>query len=346
MTPALGLVTIGLFLGSVGPRLLRQQTWMTATPRLGVAMWLACVWSSVFSFTTGVILLSMDNWLVRDAVADLLQMCLTTFHHHYGTHPMISLTALALMTAATAALLCRVAQVLVRSWMLGRRHHRDLDALAVPHAERRVAVIRHQTPTAYCLPGRGGRIVLSSGALNTLSPAQLDAVIAHERAHLAGGHHKILAFLRATRAALPFLWITRSAPVHIRPLLERLADDGACRNHDPQVLATALLLMSSTAPAPASALEISGAPSPMRLRYLRGRDLGLAWPGRVCAWATAIAVALAPVALAITPALGMGTLTDHCDLPAAEASFHPLQAGESGTHTWDHVSHAGVIRRR
>ena len=41
-------------------------------------------------------------------------------------------------------------------------------------------------PAAYCVPGRPATIVLTSGALAVLDPAQLTAVLAHERAHLAG----------------------------------------------------------------------------------------------------------------------------------------------------------------
>jgi Zn-dependent protease with chaperone function len=45
----------------------------------------------------------------------------------------------------------------------------------------------------YCVPGRLPTIVVTTGALAVLEPEQLAAVLAHERAHLAGRHHLLLA---------------------------------------------------------------------------------------------------------------------------------------------------------
>ena len=48
-------------------------------------------------------------------------------------------------------------------------------------------------PAVYCVPGRPPTIVLTTGALAVLDTEQLTAVLAHERAHLAGRHHLLLA---------------------------------------------------------------------------------------------------------------------------------------------------------
>ena len=47
-------------------------------------------------------------------------------------------------------------------------------------------VLEDRQPVAYCVAGRPAAIVLTSGALAILDPAQLTSVLAHERAHLAG----------------------------------------------------------------------------------------------------------------------------------------------------------------
>ncbi len=80
-----------------------------------------------------------------------------------------------------------------------RRTHRDLLRLTSRPCDPDRAgaadpvVVQHATLAAYCLPGRGGRIVLTSAALAALSPDELAAVLAHERAHLSGRHHLALA---------------------------------------------------------------------------------------------------------------------------------------------------------
>ena len=55
----------------------------------------------------------------------------------------------------------------------------------------------------YCLPGRPNTIVISRPALTALTEAQMDAVLTHERAHLDGHHHLLLASTRALARALP-----------------------------------------------------------------------------------------------------------------------------------------------
>ena len=58
-------------------------------------------------------------------------------------------------------------------------------------------------PAVYCVPGRPATIVLTTGALAVLGPDQLTAVLAHERAHLAGRHHLLLAVTRSLAAVAP-----------------------------------------------------------------------------------------------------------------------------------------------
>lgn len=57
--------------------------------------------------------------------------------------------------------------------------------------------MEHLEPAAYCVAGRYPTVILTTGALRALDPDQLDAVLAHERAHLAGHHHRLLALTPA-----------------------------------------------------------------------------------------------------------------------------------------------------
>ena len=55
-------------------------------------------------------------------------------------------------------------------------------------AGHEVRVLDGALPLAYCVPGREPRVVLSDGVLQTLDREQVDAVLAHERAHLRHRH--------------------------------------------------------------------------------------------------------------------------------------------------------------
>ena len=55
-------------------------------------------------------------------------------------------------------------------------------------------------PVAYCVPSRKRPIVVSSGALDQLEDTQLQAVLAHERAHLRYRLDRRLARLETSPA--------------------------------------------------------------------------------------------------------------------------------------------------
>ena len=120
--------------------------------------------------------------------------------------------------------------------------------------------MEHSEPVAYCVAGRHPTVILTTGALQALDPAQLDAVLAHERAHLAGHHHQLLALARIGRLALPFLPLMRDADAQVARLVEMHADDAATRACDPRSLATALVALATAAtPAPALAAAATDA---------------------------------------------------------------------------------------
>jgi Zn-dependent protease with chaperone function len=135
-----------------------------------------------------------------------------------------------------------------------------------------------------------------------LDAGQLDAVLAHERAHLAGRHHRLLAVARIGRQVLPFLPLMRDAEQQVARLVELHADDTATRAYDPRLLATALVLLA-TAASPASALAAGATDSVQRIHRLLGPAEPLGRARRQLLCATAAALALIPVLLALTPAL-------------------------------------------
>jgi hypothetical protein len=90
-----------------------------------------------------------------------------------------------------------------------------------------VAVLPDEIPYAYALPGaRRDRIVVSTGMLAALSSRERRALFAHERAHLAGRHHRFLLAVQLAARANPFLRPLRSAVTYTA---ERWADEDAAR---------------------------------------------------------------------------------------------------------------------
>jgi hypothetical protein len=85
-------------------------------------------------------------------------------------------------------------------------------------------VVEADEPIAHALPGRPGRIVVSTGMLAGLAPAERKALLAHERAHLAAGHHLFVAVVDVLAAANPLL---RPLTTVIRYTTERWADEVA-----------------------------------------------------------------------------------------------------------------------
>jgi len=161
----------------------------------------------------------------------------------------VALTA-ARMIALTAgfALLGVLCMVLVMAFVdaVGaRRRQRELLAL-LAHGDPKVPgalVIDYPAAAAYCLPGIRSQIVVSVGTLDLLGPAELTAVLAHERAHLRARHDLVLIPFTSLRRAFP-----RSRELHqayrtVALLVEMMADDHALRVRGlaPRELATALL---------------------------------------------------------------------------------------------------------
>ncbi|MFG2813171.1 M56 family metallopeptidase [Streptomyces sp. NPDC048410] len=122
---------------------------------------------------------------------------------------------------ALLAVLAGCSRVLWRHLRVRRRAERSLAGLP----RRTVAVLPDPEPYAYALPGRNrGRVVVSTGLLARLAARERRALFAHERAHLAGGHHRFLLLVQLAARANPFLRPLRTA---VSYTVERWADEEA-----------------------------------------------------------------------------------------------------------------------
>ncbi len=87
-----------------------------------------------------------------------------------------------------------------------------------------LVVLDLQQPLAYAVAGSSQQVVITSGLANGLSDAELDAVIAHERAHLQLGHRRALAVLAAAEAIARLVRPLKRVVAAARFAIEHAAD--------------------------------------------------------------------------------------------------------------------------
>src|SRR6201999_4466900 len=156
--------------------------------------------------------------------------------------------------------LCGVLLMAFADAVGARRRHRELLAL-LAHGDPKAPgalVVDHPAAAAYCLPGIRSQIVVSVGTLDLLAPAELSAVLAHERAHLRARHDLVLIPFTSLRRAFPKSPAIDQAYRTVALLVEMMADDRALRVRGllARELATALLRFGTAGSdcAPAGAL--------------------------------------------------------------------------------------------
>jgi hypothetical protein len=110
-------------------------------------------------------------------------------------------------------------------------------AAALPASGGELAVIDHPGQQAYAVPGRPGRIVVSTGLLCGLNAGERRAVLAHERAHLTHRHHLHHTVAHLAAAANPLL---RRVPDAVALSTERWADENAAATCRRDTVADAL----------------------------------------------------------------------------------------------------------
>lgn len=212
-----------------------------------------------------------------------------------------------LAAAAGLLLLARLLGVLglstVRTVSARRRNRLLVDLVSSRHLLLRgAAVVDHDVPLAYCLPGLRPRLVLSRGVLSRLSYDEVQAVLAHEQAHLDQRHDLVVLPFVALGATFPRLSAVRTARAEVALLVELLADDRAARRHDRCLLARALTKLGSGA-APAGALGAAGQDVLLRSRRLLAPPDPLPRPQSIAVAALATLVAGSPLVGVVVPLL-------------------------------------------
>jgi Zn-dependent protease with chaperone function len=158
-------------------------------------------------------------------------------------------------------------------WATGRtiveliRVHRNLAPGRV--APGNLTVVEDDAAVAYALAGPRRRIVLSTGMVRALTPAERRAVLAHEQAHLDHRHHWYIFLADVSAAANPLL---RPLSAAIRQGVERWADEVAAAEVGDRRLVARSLVRATLAAGNLSpvhgALAVADRPTERRVRSL------------------------------------------------------------------------------
>jgi Zn-dependent protease with chaperone function len=264
MTPLVVVLAAGGILGVAAPLVLGRLDRLDRTPQTATYLWIMATVGALGAVVlAGLLLLVGSSRLLTD-LAVLLQTCTMALRAALDAPtgapgPLVGLAVLALVAGG---LLGGGLIAGTRAWRAacGQRELLTLAGRTEPGLPG-VTVLDHPVPLAYCLPGRVGRrrgpVVITTGTLEQLDPAQLQAVLAHERAHQAGRHHALLLVVQALRIGFPWLPAARAAHSAVARLVELAADDVAVDRHEPADVATALAKLA-TASAPTLGLGASG----------------------------------------------------------------------------------------
>ena len=205
----------------------RTATWLLA----GSAVALAGASSAVLG------LLALAATLRIPLVAAVGDLSLRALSRGDPPSLPLGLAAGALLAAAAAA--------------AARAAWRRTAALVAAHRQARwlpgagqVAVVSDDAADAYTVPGRPGRIVVTTGMMHALTAAERQVLLAHERAHAAGSHYLFAAAARLASAANPLL---RPLAAAVGYSVERWADEQAAAAAGDRALAARAIATAALA---------------------------------------------------------------------------------------------------
>ncbi|WP_413805548.1 M56 family metallopeptidase [Streptomyces sp. OE57] len=306
MTGAALFAGFVLVSGVLAPLALRDARWPERWPRLAVGAWLALVCTAL-SGVTALGLTAAARLVGYDTFLGVGPGCWTLVWGRPGSWAVVPMAFVALVgVSALPGAACVVVLALVRD-AHGRRVHLDeMNRAAGEPPPRppvrgaaprvRTVVVDDPRPAAYCLPGRGGRIVVTSGALRVLSAVSLAAVVEHELSHLRARHQPMLVALAALERLPRWVPLLAAARPAVARLVEMAADDAAARRYGRGAVAQGLAQLVA-ASVRSVRLQAAARDVALRINRLSGRHPATG-PWQWVALTSGLAMtAIGPVAL-------------------------------------------------
>lgn len=275
-----GAVALFALISFIGPFLVRTAApVLMRVPRLAVyglllvsLMW----WGVVAALSLMAASLFKGPDVLPVPLADVCQRCLIAASPFPGLAQVDTLVPVVLFLIFPLVL-----SVVSIVWALHQRTRRRRANSAAAQRLRRdsavadidgqsLHVLDQQTPFAFSLPQKYGGVIISQALRVSLDKNELAAVLEHERAHVEGGHHRIMAIVDTFVRPLNFVPLFAEVAACVPLYLEIAADDRARRTTGTMPLASALLKIGQPSGKPGHlsgpyALNIAG---PDRIRQL------------------------------------------------------------------------------
>jgi len=324
MTVAIALLAYAACAGTLGSRLLHQARWTHRAPLLAIVTYLAAAWSVVAAGGLAGLALAVHATALGSGLSQLIGACVIRLRDTYATPggALVAGLGLALAGAVAARTAIAAATHLRAARRHALRHSQAVRLVGRPEPALDAMLVEDLQPAAYCVAGPHPTVIVTTAARQVLDDDQLAAVLAHERAHLAWHHHRLVALARIARQLLPFLPLMREAAEQVARLVEMHADDTAIAAHDTRTLATALVVLAEQgglAPGPAAnglvapalgatglstaGMTAAGADALQRIQRMLRPAEPLGHLPRQLLRAGAAGLALTPLLLALTPAV-------------------------------------------
>ncbi|AXN44670.1 Peptidase family M48 [Mycobacterium marinum] len=302
---ALAFTILAVLLAGPTPALLARATWPLRAPRAAMVLWQAISLAAVLSaFSAGI---AIATRLLMPGPDGRPTAGIIDAEGRLGWPLWAAyVSVFALTVLVGVRLVVAVVRVAIATRRRRARHRMVVDLVGVGHEAtlaqpcartRDLRVLHVAQPLAYCLPGVRSRVVVSEGALTTLSDKEVAAILTHERAHLRARHDLVLEAFTAFHEAFPRLVRSANALRAAQLLVELLADDAAVRAAGRTPLARALVACASGR-APLGALAAGGPSTLVRVQRLSGRGNSLALAAAAYA-AAAVVLVVPTVALAV-----------------------------------------------
>lgn len=303
------LLGYAMALSWLAPVLFTGPISVNVHPRLSVAGWLVVVATASFAWVAALVI------LIAGAANSLITHTAPTFCVEalgiagaVTLPPTVATVLVVALLAVTAAVATnttrRVIVTLYRTRRANREHAEAVRIIGRPTGHDGVIAITADQPAAYCVSGgRHRAIVVTTAALELLRPPALAAVLAHERAHLRGRHHHVIATLNTLAAALPRLPLMREAARSVPALLEMCADDAATRRHGREPLLASLVALSTRHRLPEGVLAAAGTAVADRVTRLLQPQRAIWWRPQ------SLAMVLIVIATASAPAFALTLCT-------------------------------------
>jgi Zn-dependent protease with chaperone function len=240
---AAGLALITVLLAGPVSAALAAAHWTARAPRAALVLWQAVgLGGGLGVLTAGLTLAAADvdpRWLPG----------VLAVPRRWRELGVGGWSGLALTAGVGAYLMSATVTSALRVQAARRAHRQRLAMLSQEFPQRGGKGTRHDAPirlvdhphaVAYGLPGFRPQVVLTRGALDALTGAELDAVLAHEQAHARGRHDLVVQPFVAWAQTFPFLTPARRAVAAVGLLVEMLADDAALARCSAPALRSAL----------------------------------------------------------------------------------------------------------